>query len=90
MRRVHRKAVQHFGLGVIDLVKLRGLSAYVLPQSSSRMKPLPYSTFFHISQHHAGFAVVHVLTMVVTMATPCFPASVSRALTKFLAPGSTG
>ena len=53
------------------------------------MKPLPYSTFSISPSTTLVLRSFTFWTMVV-MATPCFPASVSRALTKFLAPGSTG
>ena len=53
------------------------------------MKPLPYSTFSASPSTTLVLRLFTFCTMVV-MVTPCFPASVSSALTKFLAPGSTG
>ena len=61
MRRVHRKAVQHFGLGMIDLVKTAWAERIRLAAKLVQNEALAVQHLFHIAQHHAGFAVVHVL-----------------------------
>lgn len=61
MRRVHRKAVQHFGLGMIDLVKTARAERIRLAAKLVQNESLAVQHLFHIAQHHAGFAVVHVL-----------------------------
>ena len=61
MRRVHRKAVQHFGLGVIDLIKAAWADSIGLAAEGIQNEALAVQHLFHIAQHHAGFAVIHVL-----------------------------
>ena len=61
LRGLHRKAVQHFGLGVVDLIKAARADGVGLAAKGVQNEPLAVQHFFRFAQHHAGLAAVHVL-----------------------------
>ena len=61
MRRVHRKAVQHFGLGVVDLIKAAWADGIGLAAEGIQNESLAVQHLFRFTQHHAGSAAVHIL-----------------------------
>ena len=57
----HRKAVQHFGLGVVDLIKAARADGVGLATEGVQNEPLAVQHLFRLAQHYAGLAAVHVL-----------------------------
>ena len=57
----HRKAVQHFGLGVVNLIKAARADGVGLAAEGVQNEPLAVQHLFRFAQHHAGLAAVHVL-----------------------------
>ena len=58
---VHRKAVQYFGLGVVDLVKAAWADGIGLAAEGIQNEALAVQHLFRFTQHYAGPAAVHVL-----------------------------